>query len=227
MSAVCRDLASKLNIKLQTQVIAPASVDGMWHILDEQGNPLGEFDYVVVSAPAPQAAQLLAASPDLQRDASAVKMNGCWAAMLSFGGSLQLRFDGAFVHDSPLSWIARNDSKPARPDKQESWVIHASPAWTTQHIDEEPGVMLPELIDAFWQATGTSPRKPTHNSIHRWRYAIPTETLETHRLFDSQRKIGACGDWCGGPRVEGAFLSGMSLARQVLRDVRTLGFSVA
>ena len=40
--------------------------------------------------------------------------------------------------------------------------------------------------------------------------------LDSPCLFDSQLKIGACGDWCGGRRVAGAFVSGMTLAEQVL-----------
>jgi predicted NAD/FAD-dependent oxidoreductase len=35
-------------------------------------------------------------------------------------------------------------------------------------------------------------------------------------LFDPQLGIGACGDWCGGRRVEGAFLSGHALALRII-----------
>ncbi|KAA1260324.1 hypothetical protein LF1_28630 [Rubripirellula obstinata] len=31
--------------------------------------------------------------------------------------------------------------------------------------------------------------------------------------------IAACGDWCGGPRIEGAFLSGMAAAGALLRHL--------
>jgi len=36
-------------------------------------------------------------------------------------------------------------------------------------------------------------------------------------LFDPVAGIGACGDWCGGSRVEAAFLSGAAIAGTVLR----------
>jgi len=32
-------------------------------------------------------------------------------------------------------------------------------------------------------------------------------------------RLGACGDWCAGPRVEGAFLSGAAMAGAVLREL--------
>ena len=97
-----------------------------------------------------------------------------------------------------------------------AWVLHASPEWSGRYIDEEADTVLPKLIGAFWQATGAQRRATIYAAGHKWRYAIPPEPLDSPCLFDPQRKIGACGDWCGGPRVEGAFVSGMTLAEHVL-----------
>jgi predicted NAD/FAD-dependent oxidoreductase len=219
MNAVCRHLVADLEVRLSTQVRPPEFDQGIWNLGDEQGEQLGQFDCVIISAPAPQSAELLAAAPNLQQQAKSTKMRGCWAAMLSFDHSLELPFAGAFVHDSPLSWIARNDSKPQRGGDQESWVLHASPEWTDQRIEEGRDDILPQLLDAFWQATGAKLREPGYAAGHRWRYAVPPEPLEDRCLFDAERRIGACGDWCSGPRVEGAFLSGMAMAGRLLSHV--------
>ncbi|MGF2507850.1 NAD(P)/FAD-dependent oxidoreductase, partial [Ralstonia pseudosolanacearum] len=34
-------------------------------------------------------------------------------------------------------------------------------------------------------------------------------------LWDAASRLGACGDWCEGPRVEAAFLSGVALAAKI------------
>jgi len=53
--------------------------------------------------------------------------------------------------------------------------------------------------------------------------------LPESSLWDEQHRLGACGDWCGGPRVEGALKSGMALAGQVLGSLheRILASSAA
>jgi predicted NAD/FAD-dependent oxidoreductase len=216
MNAICRHLAAGLNVQFRTKVDPPVIDQGPWHLSDDQGKHLGEFDCFITSAPAPQSADLLAAAPDCQQKAMQAKMQGCWAVMLAFDASLGLPIDGAFVHESPLSWIARNSSKPERGGDHESWVLHASPDWTGDFLEHEPGDVLPKLLDAFWQATDAKRRTPAFAASHRWRYAIPPEPLDSRCLFDAQLRIGACGDWCSGPRVEGAFLSGMAVADRVL-----------
>jgi renalase len=51
---------------------------------------------------------------------------------------------------------------------------------------------------------------------HRWRYALVENPAGDACLWDAAACVGACGDWCLGPRVESAFDSGEALARNVL-----------
>ena len=76
--------------------------------------------------------------------------------MLAFPSSLGLEFEGAFVHGSPLSWIARNSSKPGRNAEAETWVLHASAEWTHAHLDEPAESIAQLLIEEFWPAIGLS-----------------------------------------------------------------------
>jgi predicted NAD/FAD-dependent oxidoreductase len=48
-------------------------------------------------------------------------------------------------------------------------------------------------------------------TAHRWRYARTTAT-QPAVLWDADRRLGLCGDWCRGARVESAWLSGDALA---------------
>ena len=57
-----------------------------------------------------------------------------------------------------------------------------------------------------------------YHAAHRWKYAIGNRVLEEKFLYNRELGLGVCGDWCGGPRVEGAFLSGYHLANAVVSD---------
>jgi predicted NAD/FAD-dependent oxidoreductase len=46
--------------------------------------------------------------------------------------------------------------------------------------------------------------------------------LDDSCFFDARLAVGACGDWCAGPRLEGAALSGLALADRVL-DAERVG----
>ncbi len=215
MSAICRYLASGQRVAFQTRVDGIERAGDRWRLVSGDGVDLGLYDAVVVSAPAPQTAELLAGiAPELAARAAQVEMAPCWAAMVAFGGPLQVGFDAAFVHDSPLSWIARDGSKPSRSDG-DAWVLHASHDWSRQHLELEAGNAAESLLEAFREATGARDVAPVHLDAHCWRFALP-EPLSEPCLFDADLRLAACGDWCGGPRVEGAFLSGVAASVRLL-----------
>ncbi len=215
MSAVARHLASGLDVAPGTRVGRIERREGAWRLASDEGNLLGEVGAVAVAIPPAQAAPLLAAAPELAERARAVSMRPCWALMAAFDRELGLPFDGAFVNGSALSWVARNGSKPGRPGG-ECWVIHGSPEWSVRHLEDGAEEVGGRLLAAFFAATGLAPREPIFARAHRWRYSIAESPLDAGCLWDADLRIGACGDWCRGSRVEGAFLSGMAIAGRVL-----------
>jgi photolyase PhrII len=216
MNAVCSHLASGLDVHSQTQVNQIESVEKGLRLTGEAGKLLGKFDRVIVSAPAAQTAELLADFPKLARPISKIQMQPCCAVMASFERPLTDAWVGAFVHDSSLTWVARNSTKPNRPANAEHIILHAGHAWTAANWERDADEVANELLAAFWQASGIPPQPATYLRAHRWKYAIPIDPPRERCFFDSPSGIAACGDWAGGPRVEGAFLSGMAAAGRIL-----------
>jgi hypothetical protein len=216
MNAVCRHLADGLDIDFDTRIVHAERNGGRWHLETDTGSVFGPFDALVVTAPAPQTAELLlAAAPEMAARIEAVEMAPCWAVMAAFAGPLALDLDGAFVHGSPLSWVARNASKPGRPDR-ETWVLHGSPEWSKTHLELDSEVAAHRLLDTFSEALGRELPPADHLVAHRWRFALPIEPIAEACLFDDDLAVVACGDWVGGPRVEGAFLSGSDAAGRLV-----------
>ncbi|MHC5064455.1 MAG: NAD(P)/FAD-dependent oxidoreductase [Planctomycetota bacterium] len=216
MSSICRHLTTDCATQYSFRVEKIQRRDGGLRLHGEKGLEAGEFAAVVLAMPSPQAAVLAAdLAPDLAKRAGRIEFSPCWSVMLESETRLPIEFDAAFVHASELSWVARNSSKPERPER-ECWVLQAAPIWSELHLDSNPSEVCLALQRSFETATAIKLPKGFRSKAHRWAYAQPKYPLNSSCLFDADSGIGACGDWCSGPRIEGAFLSGLAMAEQLL-----------
>ena len=117
-------------------------------------------------------------------------------------------------HGKPIGIAAaRDSSKPGRPSG-ETWLLHATAEWSEAHIEATPEAVADTLLRAFAELGAPPPEAWT---AHRWRYADTEPPLDACHVWDVDRRIGLCGDWLNGGKVEGAWLSGRSLAQDVLQ----------
>ena len=215
MSAIAGHLSSQLHITYGTKVRGIEQAPNYSRLIGDSGEDLGSFDVVIVAIPPEQAASLLVESSNLKKQMQSVKMLPAWAVMAVFDRSLDLELDGVFVHDSPLSWAARNNSKPGRSDR-ECWVLHGSNEWSGSHLEKNEEEVSADLLQAFFEAIGCQSIQPIFAKAHRWRFALAENPLKVGCLWDAKLQLGACGDWCQMSRIEGAFLSGMAMAGRIL-----------
>lgn len=216
MSAVTRHLARSLEVRCGVRVDEARRREGRWQLRSDGGDDLGSYDALVLAVPAPQAVPLLGDAPQLAARAAAVSSAPCWAVLVAFAEPVDLQLDGAFIQGSPLSWAARDSSKAGRPGQRgERWVLHAGPAWSASHLEKEPAQIAAELLGAFAVAIAKPLPPAASTAAHRWRYALTETPADLPCLYDPALRIGACGDWCGGARVESAFLSGMAMAGRI------------
>lgn len=192
---------------------------------DDSPTVHGGYGAVLLALPAAQAVELLHASglaPHWQaRLADEVRVAPCWTLMAAWPHAMQPGLDGlgprwhaARSEHHRIAWVARESSKPGR-DPIERWVIQASPAWSTQHVDDDAERVTAKLLKGFAEITGIR-ADPAHAVAHRWRYAQTQRALGEACLWDATQGLGLAGDWCLGHRVEHAFLSGLELALTVL-----------
>jgi renalase len=216
MSSPARFLAEALELRAQTMVTqVQRDADG-WRLLTTEHGWLDErFAALVLALPAPQAEPLLRqAAPKLAAVAGGALMRASWTLMLRFAAPFELGFDAAFVNCGPLRWIARDSSKPGRRGA-ETWVLQASAAWSEAHLEDSAERVAAILLDAFSSLGGPAPQAWT---AHRWRYADSNPALDVACAWDHETGVGLCGDWLNGGKVEGAWLSGRTLAEQVIES---------
>jgi len=218
MTALARHLAADLRVSRATRIVRLDRVDESWQVTDAAGQIYGRFNHVIVSLPAPQAADLLGDHP-LAAEVRAIPMTPCWAALAAFEGRIDAAWDGAFVHGSPLAWVARNSSKPGRDCANDCWVLHASPEWSAAHQNLDRDTVKTKLLSAFDSIAAAPALNPFYLDAHRWLFSATPLSLDRLVFFDGDKGLVVCGDWLAGGRVEGAFRSGVAAADCILRQV--------
>lgn len=215
MSALGRHLAADLEICTELRVAAPQRSMGQWRLTSETGKSLGEFDALIVTAPAPLARTLLEpTAPHLARQAAAIEYEPTWTLLLSFEQGERLPTNALSFDTGPLRWAADNGSKPGR--EGHTWVLHAAPEWSRKCLDWSQEQVYSELMEYFCRVTGLTHDNIRYRAAHRWLYASVTNPLAVGALWDQSLYLGVCGDWCQDGGIEGAYLSGQAVAGRLL-----------
>lgn len=220
MSAITRALLDDLPVTFGCRITDVFQGEQHWNLLDADGGNHGPFSHVIIATPAPQATALLAAAPKLASAAAGVKMDPTWAIALAFDKPLDTPMQGCFVQDSPLDWLARNRSKPGRDTPLDTWVLHATSAWSKAHLDLSREAVIEHLHGAFAELLHCTMPAPSFSLAHRWLYARPSSSHEFGVLADADLGLFVCGDWCLSGRVEGAWLSGQEAARRLIEHLQ-------
>ena len=220
MNAIAKYLSQGLSVQLGVRVQSIKKNHDKWHLEDNEGNILGEYDWVISTVPAEQASDLLPNSLPNSPKLSDIKMKGCFSLMLGFKKDLSLNFDAALVLGEDISWISVNSSKPGRSGAF-CLLVHSTNNWADEHIDNKRDQVMNYLCKQTSDIIGHDLSKASHMAIHGWRFAnIQKQRGETHFL-DMDQKIAVCGDWFIEGRVEAAFISGFEMANNILKSLNS------
>jgi photolyase PhrII len=211
MSVIAAHLAEDVEVRSGLRITAVERSGEPWRF-EIDGADTHECDAVALAIPPAQAASLVNL-PEATDVLSGPILAPCWACMVEFDRDLDRPFDALRFDHGPLSWAARESSKPGRPAGNQ-WTLHASPAWTRTHLEIGREEAAAGMLDAFARVVGRAP-SPATAVAHRWRYAQVERPLGEACWFDRDLRLGFCGDWCLEPRIEGAFLSGCALAGRI------------
>lgn len=227
MSAPVKALLADLPVATGSRITKFCYATGGWTLIGEDDRRDGPFAAVLVAVPAPQAADLLATAEESGAAALLLRLGGvrmapCWSVMAAFAAPLAVSAPALRPAGGPLAWAARNGSKPGR-GEGEAWTLHATPDWSRDRLECEPVEVASALLAAFAAALDGTLPDVTYLAAHRWRYAFAERPLGEPCLWDPALRIGLCGDWCLGPRVEAAFVSGQALATAVLAGLAKPG----
>jgi renalase len=224
MNHLVKVLAESLTVHLETKVTGLAFTDRAWTIQTEQGS-IHTAEVVLSAIPAPQFLALGQAILEEAGQDSLVKMleSVCFdpsiAVMAIYEPGVPLPdWKGLMFREDPLlSWVSLDSSKrsPSQ-DLPLSLVVHSTAEFARQHLESKEDA-APLLLQQAAQYLADWVTQPTSCQVQGWRYALPTHVLnQLYLQTDTPGPLFWSGDWCGGPRVEGAFLSGWAAGEAIL-----------
>lgn len=213
MTTVPKHLAQGLDVRTSAKVGAVRSTGKHWLVRMEDGET-HNTDAVVMTPPIPQTLALLDAGrtplpDDVRGPLSKLAYEPCIAVLALLDGPSKIPEPGGIqLEREPVYWLADNRQKGI--SEASAVTIHGAPQFSRDHweMDREQAGGL--LIDAVREWLGAEVRS---YQTHGWRYARPVETYDSPTLVTQDpAPIAFAGDIFGGPRVEGAALSGLAAA---------------
>ncbi|MFN0246419.1 MAG: NAD(P)/FAD-dependent oxidoreductase [Kofleriaceae bacterium] len=219
-NALAWHLAHGLDLRLQAQVERiDADRANTWRVVLADGEVIGPFSFVIVTAPAPQTLVLLAttALDAYGSTLASVEFAPCLVAMVVVKAH-DLDLDELHVSEGPLAQAHRMDRRPGRDSGlgEQRWVLQGRDQWSAAHIDHDLGRATDELVAAFVR---TLPCEVLESRGHRWRFARATRRIAAPFLLDRGRGIGLAGDWfeagTRAPAASRALISGCALAAAI------------
>ena len=218
MTSIAKKLSQDLEVHLQTAAMA-ISFDGeFWHIQTIDGRTYNG-DCLILTAPIPQSLSLLKAGEVslAKREAKqlqTVQYYSCLAVLVLLDGPSQIPYPGGMKFESgPIQWLGDNTQKGISP-KMTAVTIHASADFSQQNFEMNSEQIAESLITAAkpWLGGGIQDWQ-----LHKWRYSQPLHTYPERFLkIPDYPSLLFAGDAFGGPRVEGAALSGIAAALSLM-----------
>ncbi len=214
MNTMGKLLGEGVTIRTQTKVTHVQPKENAWLVSSEAGESF-EAKTLILNMPPEQALALCQFELGTVREKlEQVVMEPSFALMLGFELGQAPDWQGVLVEtESPISWISHDSSKRQNP-KETTFVVHSTAQFAREHVDEDLEAVKEKLLSAF---TLHAPRFALHSplwtDLHRWKYALASTFLDVP--FLQSGSLYLCGDWCGGARLEAAYLSGLTLAQHL------------
>lgn len=231
LDALISELPASVTVMAE-QLVHMCKDAGQWWLRDRSGKYFGPYEVVLFAFDAlPRAArkasqkQLLeSALPETSAviaSSARAQMASCMSVVLQFDSPLQVPYDTIVFEGVPeLQFAARNPKEHQQhrglSAKHDTWTVVATPAWSLAQRPDSKGKwdktqVGKDMVRVFCTAMGVS--------AGRARQLVPTFHWEGCSYinkvlagppcaFDSQARVGWCGDMFGGLGPAGAVVSG-------------------
>ena len=219
MNALGKFLGEGLDVRREAKILSVRREFGVWELeIEKQAS--WRAGRLVLTAPVPQSLALLKAGEvDLLKAWSgglaALTYHPCLALLVTLSGASAVPAEGVALTDGPVRWLADNSKKGIAPGVAAAVTVHLNPEFAAEHYaktETELAALVLPGIESWLGAPVVSV------ALHRWKFSEPTATYAEPCVWRPELGLGFAGDAFGGPRVEGAALSGLALADKMMAE---------
>ena len=219
MNGLAARLGEGLEITLGVTVRSVSPAAKGWTAFSADSEPF-HADAIIVTAPVPQTIAILAGllAPEVKAALGAIHYDPRLALIVHLTRPSRVpepgyvRFDGDGA--GSLAVISDNTKKGIS-DGPAAITIHSTGEFARAHWDSAPEAAAALMLEAAQPILGA----PAAGwQLHRWRYSQPVTPHGSACLVveNGVAPLVLAVDAFGGPRVEGAYLSGLAAARTIL-----------
>ena len=146
-----------------------------------------------------------------------IKMQPNITAMIALKGKNNPLVSSIKFNDDILAWASYENSKNRFKSNINLWTLQASLKWSVEKINKfkKNNKVLNELVSRFLKLTGYKKNEIIYKKIHGWKYSYNYNSTKMKCLWIKKYQLGVCGDWFLGPKVEHAWISAVSLFREI------------
>lgn len=216
MNSLAKDLARGLDCRVDRLVFTCRPTEAGWDVVIDDGTVV-ETDALVLTCPVQQSWSLLVQAELGVPEALFRRQYHRTIGLLTRldrpsrvpepGG---VQFDPADPAQ-PFAFIGDNAMKGV--SAEPAVTFHATQPWSSDHWDDDIDSLRTQLLDraAPWLADATV----LEAQVKKWRFAGPIEPWPDACWVDDEHRVVLAGDVFAGPKVEGAYNSGLAAAAAV------------
>lgn len=179
-----------------------------------------QYKTVIITAPFQQAYNLTKQFTESYFSKFNYSMQPNLTVMVAFNKSLKLDLSAIhFENDDVLGFAANENTKKKNLINKnlELWTIQSSLKYAIKNIREyrnNKQVLIDETLKSFSNKlkVNISKEQIHYSDIHGWLYAYNLNTAKSNCYWDSDLRLGICGDWFSGNNAESAFFNAKYLA---------------
>ena len=208
-----------LGVVLGTRVGALRSSGDGIEVAQDQGNTLGVFDAVVITAPAPQAVELLEQSPEPGRADALRAVDYDPAVMVLAGVAMdEPGWVAARPDSGPVAYVTNEATKGRAPlEGVVPVVARLRPDASARLFDTGDDAVLAEAVPAIRTVLGPGTPEPSWTQVKRWRYCVARTRVPQDQANPTGSRIIIAGDAVApGETVDDVARTGEWAARRLI-----------